>query len=215
VGMSLNAWQNVAADNRPANPCGSISMNGHRKTCRRINEAGHAHSLTFSCFSRRPFLSKDRTRLWLVDAIDRARQKQAFDLWAYVIMPEHVHLLVWPREPRYSVSQFLTSVKRPVSLKALSHVRRSAPAFLSRMEDRQPSGRIHYRFWQRGGGYDRNVTEPRTVWAEIDYIHANPVRREFCERATEWPWSSAAEYERPGSGLLRVDQSSLPHTPRG
>jgi putative transposase len=190
-------------------------MNGHRKTRRSYNEPGHAHSLTFSCFRRRPFLSGDRARRWLVEAIARARQKHAFDLWAYVIMPEHVRLLIWPREGGYSVSQFLTSVKRPVTLKALSHVQRSAPAFLSRMEDRQPGGRIHYRFWQRGGGYDRNLTEPKTIWAEIDYIHANPIRRGLCQTAMAWPWSSAAEYECPGSGLLRLDLSSLPRTHQG
>jgi putative transposase len=190
-------------------------MDSHRKTCRRYDEPGHAHSLTFSCYCRRPFLSRDRGRRWLIEAIDRARQKHAFDLWAYVIMPEHVHLLIWPRESQYSISRILTSVKRPASIKALLHVRRSAPAFLSQMEDRQPGGRIHYRFWQRGGGYDRNLTEPKTVWAEIDYIHANPVRRGLCQTPTAWLWSSAAEYERPGTGPLRLDRSSLPRTPQG
>jgi putative transposase len=150
----------VAVASRPVTPSGSVFMTGKRKTCRRHNEPGHAHSLTFSCFCQRPFLSKDRARLWLVEAIDRARQIHAFDLWAYVIMPEHVHLLIWPHDAQYSVSRILTSLKRPVTLKALSHVRSSAPAFLSRMEDRQPGGQRHYRFWQRGGGYDRNLTEP-------------------------------------------------------
>jgi REP element-mobilizing transposase RayT len=89
-----------------------LAMNGHRKTCRRFNERGHPHSLTFSRFSRRPFLSKDRSRMWLVEAIDRAREKHAFDLWAYVVMPEHVHLLIWPRNPVYSISRMLTSIKR-------------------------------------------------------------------------------------------------------
>ncbi len=132
-------------------------MNGHRKTCRRDSEPGHAHSLTFSCFCWRPFLSKDRGRLWLVEAIDRARQKHAFDLWAYVSMPEQLHLPVWPRHPRYAMSQMLTSMKQSVSMKALSNVRRSAPVFLSRIEDRQRGGQIHDRFWQRGGGYDRHL----------------------------------------------------------
>jgi hypothetical protein len=76
-------------------------------------------------------------------------------------MPQHVHLLIWPRESRYSISQMLTSIKRPVSMNDLSHVRRWAPVFLSRMEDRQPGGQIHYRFWLRGGGYDRNLIEPK------------------------------------------------------
>jgi hypothetical protein len=44
-------------------------------------------------------------------------------------------------------------------------------------------------------------------------IHTNPVRRGICQTPRAWPWSSAAEYERPGSGLLRLDQSSLPRTP--
>ena len=197
-------------------------MNGHRKACRRINEPGDANSLTFSCFSRRPFLSKDRSRMWLVEAIDRAREKHAFDLWAYVVMPEHVHLLLWPREPVYWISRMLTSIKQPVSIKALSYLRQSAPPVLpqmenrlSQMEDRQPDGSVHHRFWQRGGGYDRNLTEPRTIWAEMAYIHANPIRRGLCESATDWIWSSARELAEPGSGLLRLNLSSLPRTPRG
>jgi putative transposase len=190
-------------------------MTGDRKKCRRFNEPGHAHSLTFCCFGRRPFLSKDRSRLWFVEALDRARQKHAFDLWAYVIMPEHVHLLIWPREPLYSVSRILTSIKLPVSIKAVSYVRTSAPTFLSRMRDRQPNGVVHYRFWQRGGGYDRNLFEPKTIWAEIDYIHANPVRRGLCESPSDWVWSSAREQESPGTGLLRLDLTSFPRTQQG
>ncbi len=83
------------------------------------------------------------------------------------------------------------------------------------MLDRQPNGDEHYLFWQRGGGYDRNVTEPRTVWLEIDYLHANPVRRNLCERPEEWSWSSAADYTGQKSGLLTIDFESLPRTPEG
>jgi hypothetical protein len=71
----------------------------HRKACKRYNTPGHAHALTFSCFRRQAFLSKDQSRQWLIEAIDRARQKLHFHVWAYVIMPEHAHLLVWPTEP--------------------------------------------------------------------------------------------------------------------
>ena len=41
----------------------------------------------------------------------------------------------------------------------------------------QPNGEVHYRFWQRGGGYDRNITDPATLRVMIEYIHNNPVRR--------------------------------------
>jgi putative transposase len=64
-----------------------------------------------------------------------------------------------------------------VSKRALLFVKLHAPSFLKRMEDRQPNGDVHYRFWQRGGGYDRNVFESATVCKQIEYIHNNPVRR--------------------------------------
>ena len=70
-----------------------------RKRCHRHDEPGHAHGLTFSCYRRLSLLSKDRTRRWLIEAIDEARSLAHFDLWAYVIMPEHVHILIVPSIP--------------------------------------------------------------------------------------------------------------------
>ena len=78
-----------------------------RKRCRRYDDPGHAHALTFSCHRRLPLLSRDRTRKSLVESIDEARVREQFDLWAYVIMPEHVHALIRPREPGYEVSRIL------------------------------------------------------------------------------------------------------------
>lgn len=109
----------------------------------------------------------------------------------------------------------LSTLKQPVSKRALLFVRAQAASHLRQMEDRQSNGAVHYRFWQRGGGYDRNLTEPTTIWQEIEYIHANPVRRGLCQRSVDWCWSSAREYEFPGTGVLTIDSSSLPRTPRG
>jgi putative transposase len=186
----------------------------HGKTCKAIDEPGHAHALTFSCYCRQRFLSGDRSRLWAVEAIRRACDEHQFHLWAYVVMPEHVHLLVWPTKPRYSTSAFLKSLKQSVTARAVSFVRRHAPAFLERMTDRQPNGKIAIRFWQRGRGYDRNLWEPRPIWETVDYIHANPVRRGLCQRPEDWPWSSAAYYLGGQTGYLEIDHGSLPEDPR-
>jgi putative transposase len=64
----------------------------HRKTCRRYDQPGDAHYLTFSCFRRQPFLSGRVAPVWLIDSINAARAKCPFDLWAFVFMPQHVHL---------------------------------------------------------------------------------------------------------------------------
>ncbi len=187
----------------------------HRKRCRRFNDAGHAHFLTFSCFRRKPFLRRDRSRLWMLKAIERARTQHAFDLWAYVIMPEHVHLLIWPTHAVYSISAILKSLKQSVARNALTFVKRNSPDFLRQMEDRQPNGGVAHRFWQRGGGFDGNLTEPATVRQTIEYIHANPVRRGLCKRPVDWRWSSALEMERPGAGDLRLNLMSIPRTDVG
>src|SRR3989442_8319277 len=93
--------------------------NQHRKRCKSYNIPGQAHELTFSCFRRLPLLSRDRTRRWFVDAMEAARREQALSLWAYVIMPEHVHLLLCPRERDYEVRLVCMAFKVPVERKAV------------------------------------------------------------------------------------------------
>jgi putative transposase len=176
----------------------------------RFNNPGDAHALTFSCFQRQPFLDRDRSRDWLITALDNARVKHRYHIWAYVIMPEHAHVLVWPTEPEYELGDFLSSVKQSVAKKALVFVRRHAPAFLASMADREPDGSVTYRFWQRGGGYDRNVDEPIAAHAQIDYMHCNPVRRGLCVRAEDYTYSSAGDYAGIRVGPLRVDRESVP-----
>jgi putative transposase len=70
------------------------------------NNPGDAHGLTFSCYKRLPSLATDEAKLLFLDKLHRARKKHDVDVWAYVIMPEHVHLLVHPRRPIYSIEAF-------------------------------------------------------------------------------------------------------------
>ena len=69
---------------------------GYRRLVKHHDEPGHAHYLTFSCFHGQPFLTSPRACAWLAESILAAKAKHPFDLWAWVFMPEHVHLLVRP-----------------------------------------------------------------------------------------------------------------------
>ncbi len=180
----------------------------HRKKCHRYEFRGHAHELTFSCFRRRAFLSRDRTRGYLVEAITEAKSKHAFDLWAYVVMPEHVHLLICPRAEVYSISEILRSIKQPVSRRALLYLRERHPEGLVWLATGQ--GGTPYRFWQAGGGYDRNITSVETVIQVAKYLHENPVRRGLVGPPSEWPYSSARDWETGVSGLLPIDFETFP-----
>jgi putative transposase len=167
----------------------------HRKHCVRYNEPWHAHALTFSCNERRPYLDSAAKDL-LVDSLKQARSRHGFDIWAYVIMPEHVHLLICPRLEEYSISRILFAVKRPVSYHAADRgIVRAKP------------------FWLPGGGYDRNLWKTKTIHKEIDYIHANPVRRGLCTLPEEWPYSSAAYWAGRRDVPLLMDLSVPPKGP--
>ena len=180
----------------------------HHKRCHRYNFPGHAHELTFSCFRGRPFLSKDRTRSYLVNAIMAAKHKHAFDLWAYVIMPEHVHLLICPCGETYSIAAILRAIKQPVARQATIYLRERNPEGLAWMATGQAG--MPYRFWQAGGGYDRNMTSVETIVNAAKYIHENPVRRGLVTHASEWVYSSARDWETGTSVLLPIDFDTFP-----
>jgi putative transposase len=181
----------------------------HRKKCRRYDNEGDAHHLTFSCFHHIPLFSRDRSCQWMLDALTLGQEQEKYDLWAYVIMPEHVHVVLWPHE-NIKISQILTTLKQSVSKRAILWLKQNAPAYLSRMEDIQPNGSRIHRFWQRGGGYDRNLRSVADIYEKIEYIHNNPVRRRLVTQPENWPWSSCHAWQSGENIPIAIDRSSLP-----
>jgi hypothetical protein len=85
----------------------------------------------------------------------------------------------------------LFAIKRPSSDRITLHLELTAPDALHSLTIRQWPGVEMFRFCQDGSGYDRNLTDRRSIAAAIEYIHLHPVRRGLCERAIDWKWSSA------------------------
>jgi putative transposase len=180
----------------------------------RYNEPGQPRELTFSCFRGYKFLARDRTRQWLCESLGTARSKFGIHLWAYVIMPEHVHLLVYPGDVPDRISRFLQALKESVARKAIRYLRSNAPEWLARMTVKE-GPRLRRRFWQPGGGYDRNVTSSKALRAMIDYLHANPVRRGLVAHGEDWEWSSARWYAGLSPIHLEMDADVLAKLARG
>ncbi|MEK6258767.1 MAG: hypothetical protein AABP62_09105 [Planctomycetota bacterium] len=166
-------------------------MESHRKRKVVYNDPGHAHFLTFSCQQRLPLLSKDRPRQWVVHALQDAREKLDFLIWGYVVMPEHVHLLICPRRREYKMGHIEAAIKRPVSARAKQFlIETEATDWLRRLTVRE-GDEAAFRFWLPGGGYDENIWNERPIPEILDYIHMNPVRRGLVEHPIDWAWSSA------------------------
>jgi putative transposase len=99
-------------------------------------------------------------------------------------------------------------------LSAIRYLKSNAPEWLARVTLREGS-RLRHRFWQPGGGYDRNITSTEALRAVIEYIHANPVRRGLVARAEDWEWSSARWYAGLRPAKLQMDDRVLAELARG
>jgi putative transposase len=174
------------------------------KRMKHFNLEGQAHELTFSCYRSLPLLASEQTKTWFIEAVNEARAKRGFSVFAFVIMPEHVHIITQPDDVSRDIPWFLKSMKQPVSRKASVWLKEHDPRWFDRLTHIRRDGKREFRFWQAGGGYDRNITDRNTLLRMVDYIHHNPVRRGLAETPTDWKWSSASWYET-GECVLRID----------
>ena len=128
------------------------------------------------------------------------RRRHAFRLIGYVVMPEHVHLVM--SEPaNKNPSKILQVLKQKVARALLKKRRRMSTQMLlpfdgSRMEEAH--------FWQRRF-YDFNVWSAKKLKEKLEYMHANPVQRKLVQHPRDWPWSSWAHYAGKGEVKIRID----------
>jgi putative transposase len=181
----------------------------HRKRVKHYEDPAHLRELTFSCYRRMNLLANDAWRTQFSRAIDAATERHGWRLTAFVFMPNHVHLLVYPLPGNSSVDRLLKAIKRPYSYRIKQELLQHRSPLLEKLTIRQRPNVRCFRYWQEGPGYDRNLYSEDAVLAAIDYLHQNPVRRKLVPRAIAWRWSSARWYADPT--LPRDDALPLLH----
>lgn len=146
------------------------------------------HFITCSCYHRLPLLGTSDSRNVFVKVLAEARQRYGFALTGYVVMPEHVHLLVG--EPaRGTPSTVMQVLKQRVS--------RLAQAF-------SPSGDGQSHFWEPRF-YDFNVWSRYKIAEKLQYMHLNPMKRGLVAHPRDWVWSSFSFYLDGEGGLVPID----------
>jgi len=146
-------------------------------------------------FNRHPFLQAKRTCQWLADAIEAARKKHHFDL---CFMPDHVHLVIRPRQKHYHISSILSGIKTPVARRAIQFLQEHDSSWLPRLT-RQRGSRTERLFWQSGGGHDRNITCGKTLLKMLDSCTS------ILSVAVSWRWRAI------GSGQARHGLKAVRH----
>ncbi len=148
-------------------------MAGMPTGLKRYQQTGDLHFITFSCYRRLPLLGTPAARNTFEEVLETTRRKHHFWINAYVVMPEHVHLLV--SEPEVSMLSTALKVLKQESTRKL-----------------KTTGMDH--FWQ-ARYYDFNVHSEMKRAEKVDYIHFNPVRRGLVEEPQDWRWSSYRHYD--------------------
>ena len=146
----------------------------------RYQQAGDLHFVTFSCSGRRPFLANPTTRNIFERSLETMRIRYHFAILGYVVMPEHVHLLV--SEPKNApLSKAIQALKLSVAVE----------------RNQRP-------FWQ-ARYYDFNVFTHAKRVEKPKYMHRNPVARGLVAEPDAWAWSSFRHYSMGEIGTVRIE----------
>ena len=156
---------------------------------RRFQQSGQFHFLTFSCYRRQPKLSSSDAYDLFVQCLEDMRRRFAMCIYEYVVMPEHVHLLV--NEPQHA------TLAEAIHFLKLSFAKRLR-------SQRGATGSSS--FWQKRY-YDRNVRDAQEFTIKLRYLHRNPVKRGLAKEPAEWKWSSFRHYALREIGIVEIESA--------
>jgi len=149
---------------------------------KRYHQTGEFHFLTFSCYRRSPNLASKASRDLFERCLEEIRKRYVFHVFGYVVMPEHVHLLV--SEPARAT---------------LAHAIQALKTSVSKQSRYRPFWQVRY--------YDFNVYSSAKIAEKLRYMHRNPVARRLVSRPEEWKWSSFRHYLNGKRGIVEIEST--------
>jgi putative transposase len=175
------------------------------KGLKRYYGRGELHFLTFSCYHRLPLLGTSQARTRFVRELARVRREYGFLLVGYVVMPNHVHLLL--SEPKKGTPSTVLQMLKQRVCRKMRKKKSSTPKGQMRLQFPRFVRDLPH-FWQPRF-YDFNVYSAKKQKEKLDYMHANPVNRSLVKRPKDWPWSSWSFYFSAEPGLIPIDAVDL------
>ncbi len=148
---------------------------------KRFHGTRDLHFITFSCYRRQPLLCSARARRTFEVVLEQVRRRYDFFITGYVVMPEHVHLLISEPEDK-KLASALQVLKQLVA-------------------QRLGGGN---QFWQPRY-YDFNVWSELKCKEKLRYLHRNPVKRGLVANPEDWEWSSFRHWLTGESGVVEIE----------
>jgi putative transposase len=137
---------------------------------KRYYGAGDLHFITCSCYRRQPLLGTPRRRDMFLTVLEQVRRRYQFVVVGYVVMPEHIHLLIGEPQEK-NPSTVMQALKLGFARRVLAEARRKRNPAQSTLFEHAPQ-----HIWQKRF-YDFNVWTERKRIEKLRYMHRNPVQR--------------------------------------
>lgn len=168
------------------------------------HEPNTFHYVTTVCFNRVEVFRSEVACQLFIDALAQTRQHCIFKLIGYVIMPDHVHLIVNPINRDISI--VMRRLKSTSARSILDWLRDAGHVTsLRKLALNQPRAKSHsHALWQRDFS-SIDLFTPRFVQQKLNYVHLNPIRAKLCEHPADWKWSSYRAYLPHTAGTVPVE----------
>jgi putative transposase len=169
-----------------------------RRNLKRFYGSGDLHFITCSCYHRQPLLGTAARRDLFLTVLEQVRNRYAFVVVGYVVMPEHIHLLIGEPQEK-NPSTVMQALKLGFARRVLAGKKRKQNPAQGRLFDHASQ-----HIWQKRF-YDFNVWTERKRIEKLRYMHRNPVKRGLVESPELWRWSSFRFYSRGETGPVIVN----------
>ena len=194
-----------------------------------MNISGHAYFVTSKVINQLPIFVFDKFCQIIISNLDFYRNQFRTKILGYVIMPDHIHLILWP-QVKYTVSDFLRNFKEYTAkeiIKTLKYYREAlAPRpelalyltraglgtcpsrreiLISFYKAAKNIERQTFKLWQ-SRNWIENIYSEKFLAQKLNYIHNNPVRAKMVKEAKDYPYSSFQNYYQDNDSLIKIDK---------
>jgi REP element-mobilizing transposase RayT len=172
----------------------------------RFHIEGHVYYVTTVVYDRLPVFTRPSFVIPLFDSLNYYRHKQEFRLLGYVIMPDHMHLIIWP-SGQATVSEIMRDYKKFTSRRIIrqAEVEQIQGWTMAFEQAGQETGRSRHKVWQ-DSYWDVNIYNERFLRQKLNYVHRNPVRAGLAETPEEYVYSSYRNYVNGEDWLIEIDR---------
>ena len=167
-----------------------------------ITEADKPHFMTCTIMEWLPIFTRPELVQIILESWQYQRKHMRLKLYGYVILENHLHFIAQAPDLDKCVSQFKSFTARQ-SIDYL--IEQRIERFLTRLRFNKRAHKTDrdYQFWQEGVHAEMVFSEA-IMLEKLGYIHHNPVKRGYVDKAEHWRYSSARNYEGQ-AGLIDID----------